>query len=57
MSSEHRFRDGSVIVEILDNPENDYVLLTVSKERYVDDAVQVSLSRPVARAIGELLKS
>lgn len=50
-----RFQDGSVIVEILDHPENDHVLMTVSKERWDDDAQQIKLSRPIARAIGVCL--
>lgn len=47
-----RFQDGSVIVEIIDNPENPNVLVTVSKERWDDDAQQIRLSRSIARAIG-----
>lgn len=51
-----RLQDGSVIVEVNDNPLNDYVLLTVSKQRYDEDAVQVRLSRSVAAATGALLQ-
>ena len=50
-----RLQDGSTIVEVSHHPEDDGVLLTVSKARYDEDAVQVRLSRPVAKALGLLL--
>lgn len=50
-----RLQDGSVVVEVLDNAENDYVLLTVSKARYDEDHVQLTLSRATAEALGALL--
>jgi hypothetical protein len=56
MAKRARLQDGPVIVDVNDNAENDYVLLTVSKERWEDDHVQVKLSRPVAAALGELLR-
>lgn len=51
-----RFNDGQVIVDVDDNPLGRYVLLTVSKERFDEDAVQFKLSRPVAKAIGAMLQ-
>jgi hypothetical protein len=50
-----RLQSGSAIVEVIDRPEDDHVLLTVSKERWDDDHVQITLARPVARALGCLL--
>lgn len=50
-----RLQDGSVIVEVIDHPENDHVLMTVSKERFDEDAVQVKLSRHVSAALGHIL--
>lgn len=52
----HRLQDGPTIVEVINNPENDYVLLTVSKARYDEDNVQISLSRNIAQALGLLLQ-
>lgn len=51
-----RLQDGSVIVEVLDHPEDDKVYLTVSRARYDEDAVQIPLSRHVAKALGALLE-
>lgn len=51
-----RLQDGSVIVEVVDHPEDDKVYLTVSRARYDEDAVQIPLSRHVAKALGALLE-
>jgi len=56
MSIDAKIRDGSVIVQITDHPQDDFILLTVSKERWDQDAQQVKLSRPIAYALGEILK-
>lgn len=57
MSKEVRLRDGNTIIEVNDARENgdDYVLLTISKERYDEDAVQVKISSAYAKALGLLL--
>lgn len=57
MSTKAKLSAGSVIVELVDNREHgdDYVLLTVSKFNYKEDAVQIKLPSPVARALGHLL--
>lgn len=50
-----RLQFGSVIIEVSRHPEDDFVLLTVSKERFDEDAVQVRLPRHGAAAVGALL--
>jgi hypothetical protein len=47
-----RFQSGSAIVEVVDHPEDSGVLLTISKERWDEDNVQIRLPRHIARAIG-----
>lgn len=54
--AKHRLQFGSQIVEVTDNPEDEYVYLTVSKERYAEDNVQIKLPRHGAVALGYLLK-
>lgn len=56
MSEKHRFQTGSVIIEISDyRSEDQYILLTVSKARYDEDAVQIQLPSHIAKALGNLL--
>lgn len=51
-----RFQFSSVIIEVSAHPQDKKVLLTVSKERFDEDAVQVSIPRHGAAAIGALLR-
>lgn len=50
-----RLQDGSTIIEVSEHPQDEGVLLTVSKARYDEDAVQVRISRHMAGALGLLL--
>jgi len=50
-----RSKISSALVEV--DGHADRVLLTVSKERYEEDAVQIVLDRHVARALAHLLLS
>lgn len=53
MAIKARLQFGSAIVEVID--EGDVILLTVSKERYDEDHVQIVLPRHGAAALGQLL--
>lgn len=51
-----RIQSGSAIVEVIDDSESDAILLTISKERYDEDHVQIRLPRHVAAAVGSMLR-
>lgn len=58
MATKTRFISGPTIIEVNDqrNHGDDFILLTVSKERWEEDRVQVRLSTNVAKALGIMLQ-
>lgn len=57
MTMKCRLSFGQSIIEVIDHgAEDDPVYLTVSKERYNEDAVQIVVPRRVAKALGLMLQ-
>ncbi|MDB5707839.1 MAG: hypothetical protein JWN66_4955 [Sphingomonas bacterium] len=50
-----RIQTGGQIFEVVDSPEGDVILLTVSKARWDEDNIQFQIPRHVARALGAML--